>query len=93
MVRTLSTFGECDVHSSDEHQSRTSVCSDLPVIVQLLCFSEDFVLPREEARRLFRANNQVWDLRITEDKLQRVLDACARNANVGIDDALKLLAK
>jgi hypothetical protein len=51
------------------------------------------VLPREEARRLFRAYNHVWDLQIEEDKLQRVLDACARNANTGIDDALKLLAK
>ncbi|CAF2421699.1 unnamed protein product [Rotaria sp. Silwood2] len=53
----------------------------------------DFLLPREEARRLFRAYNQVWDLKIEEDKLQRVLDACARSGNTSIDDALKLLAK
>jgi hypothetical protein len=56
-------------------------------------FLEDFVLPREEARRHFRAYNQVWDLQISEDKLQRVLDSCARNANTAIDDALRLLAK
>jgi len=56
-------------------------------------YLEDFVLPREETRRLFRAYNQVWDLKIDEDKLQRVLDACARNGNTSIDDALKLFAK
>ena len=55
--------------------------------------SEDFVLPREEARRLFRAYNHVWDLKIEEGKLLRVLDACARNGNTAVDDALKLLAK
>ncbi|CAF0823317.1 unnamed protein product [Adineta ricciae] len=54
---------------------------------------QDFVLPREEARRHFRAYNQVWNLNIEEDKLQRVLEACGRNANVGVDDALRLLAK
>lgn len=54
---------------------------------------EDFVLPRDEARRLFRAYNQVLDLRIEEEKLQRVFDACARNGNTSIDEALKLLAK
>ncbi|UJR27822.1 hypothetical protein I4U23_009090 [Adineta vaga] len=54
---------------------------------------QDFVLPREEARRHFRAYNHVWDLKIEEDKLQRVLESCGRNANVGVDDALKLLAK
>jgi hypothetical protein len=48
-------------------------------------YLEDFVLPREETRRLFRAYNQVWDLKIDEDKLQRVLDACARNGNTSID--------
>ncbi|CAF0961782.1 unnamed protein product [Rotaria sordida] len=53
----------------------------------------DFLLPREEARRLFRAYNQVWDLKIEEDKLQRVLDICGRGGNTAIDDALKLLAK
>ena len=51
------------------------------------------MLPREEARRHFRAYNQVWNLNIEEDKLQRVLEACGRNANVGVDDALRLLAK
>jgi len=56
-------------------------------------FVEDFVLPREEARRLFRAYNHVWDLKIDDDRLQRVLDACVRNGNTGIDDALKLFAK
>ncbi len=59
----------------------------------IFVFLEDFVLPREEARRLFRAYNHVWDLKIDEDKLQRVLDACGRNGNTGIDDALKLFAK
>ncbi|CAF0832311.1 unnamed protein product [Rotaria sp. Silwood1] len=53
----------------------------------------DFLLPREEARRLFRAYNQIWDLKIEDNKLQRVLDACARGGNTAIDDALKLLAK
>lgn len=52
----------------------------------------EFLLPREEARRLFRAYIQIWDLQIEENKLQRVLDACARNGNTAIDDALKLLA-
>ena len=51
------------------------------------------MLPREEARRLFRAYNHVWDLKIDEDRLQRVLDACGRNGNTGIDDALKLFAR
>ncbi len=59
----------------------------------LFFFLEDFVLPREEARRVFRAYNHVWDLKIDEDRLQRVLDACARNGNTSIDDALKLFAK
>jgi Ca2+-binding EF-hand superfamily protein len=54
---------------------------------------EYFVLPREEARRLFRAYNHIWDLKIDENKLQRVLDSCARNGNTAIDEALKLLAK
>jgi hypothetical protein len=56
-------------------------------------FVENFVLPREEARRLFRAYNHVWDLKMDEDKLQRVLDACARNGNIAVDEALKLFAK
>jgi hypothetical protein len=56
-------------------------------------FVENFVLPREEARRLFRAYNHVWDLKMDEDKLQRVLDACARNGNTAVDEALKLFAK
>ncbi len=64
-------------------------------IIFCFCFFlvEDFVLPREEARRLFRAYNHVWDLKIDDDRLQRVLDACARNGNIEIDDALKLFAK
>ncbi|CAF3473955.1 unnamed protein product [Rotaria socialis] len=53
----------------------------------------DFQLPRDEARRLFRAYNQVWDLKIDDDKIQIVLNACARGGNTAVDDALKLLAK
>jgi hypothetical protein len=55
--------------------------------------SEEFVLPREEARRLFRAYNHVWDLKIDENRVQQVFDACARNGRVVIDEALKQLAK
>lgn len=62
-------------------------------VILVSVFVEDFVLPREEARRHFRAYNHVWNLNIEEDKLQRVLEACGRNANVGVDDALRLLAK
>ncbi len=57
-----------------------------------LSFSEDFVLPREEARRLFRAYNHVWDLKIDENKVQRAIEACSRNGHVVINDALKQLA-
>lgn len=63
------------------------------LIDRFCVFVEDFVLPREEARRLFRAYNQTWDLKIEEDRLQRVLDACARNGNTGVDDALKIFAR
>jgi len=55
-------------------------------------FSEEFVLPREEARRLFRAYIHVWDLKIDDNKVQRVFDACSRNGHVVISDALKQLA-
>lgn len=55
-------------------------------------FLEDFLLPREEARRLFRAYNHVWDLKIDENRVDKVFDACARNGRVVINDALKQLA-
>jgi hypothetical protein len=58
-----------------------------------LSFSEEFVLPLGEARRHFRAYNHTWNLQISEEKLQRVLDSCTRNSNIGIDDALRLFAK
>ncbi|CAF3843393.1 unnamed protein product [Adineta steineri] len=54
---------------------------------------QEYVLPRQEALRHFRAYNHVYDLKIEEDKLQRVLDSCARNANISIDDSLKQFAK
>ena len=54
---------------------------------------EDFLLPREEARRLFRAYNQVWDLQIDENKVQRAFDMYSRNGNVVINEVLKELAK
>lgn len=54
---------------------------------------EDFLLPREEARRLFRAYNQVWDLQIDENKIQRAFDMYSRNGHVVINDVLKELAK
>ena len=50
-------------------------------------------MPREEARRLFRAYNHVWNLELDESRMQRVFDACSRNGQVVIDDALKQLAK
>ncbi|CAF5201103.1 unnamed protein product, partial [Rotaria magnacalcarata] len=53
----------------------------------------DFQLPRDEACRLFRAYNQAWDLKIDDDRIQIVLNACARGGNTSVDDALKLLAK
>jgi hypothetical protein len=55
-------------------------------------FSEDFALPREEARRLFRAYNHVWDLKIHDNRIQQVFDGCTRNGHVMISDALKQLA-
>jgi hypothetical protein len=57
-----------------------------------LFFSEEFLLPQEEARRLFRAYNHVWDLKINENRVQQVFDACSRNGRVVISDALKQLA-
>jgi len=60
--------------------------------ILLFFFSEEFVLPREEARRLFRAYNHVWDLKLDENKLQKVFDGCSRNGHVLISDALKQLA-
>jgi len=55
--------------------------------------SQEFVLPREEARRLFRAYNHVWNLELQENQMQRVFDMCSRNGHVVVDDALKQLAK
>ncbi|CAF3667299.1 unnamed protein product [Rotaria sordida] len=55
--------------------------------------SQDFVLPKEEARRLFRAYNHIWDLKIDENAMQKVFEACSRNGHVVIDEALKQLAK
>lgn len=55
-------------------------------------FAEDFVLPREEARRLFRAYNHIWDLKIDENRIQRTFDGCSRNGHIVINDALKQLA-
>jgi len=46
----------------------------------------------EEARRLFRAYNHVWDLKIDEFKVQKVFENCSRNGRVLISDALKQLA-
>lgn len=54
--------------------------------------SQDFVLPMEEARRLFRAYNHVWDLKIDEFKVQKIFENCSRNGRVLISDALKQLA-
>ena len=56
-------------------------------------FVEEFVLPREETRSWFRAYNHVWDLKIDENRADRIFDACSRNGHVVIDDALKQLAK
>lgn len=56
-------------------------------------FLEEFVLPREEARRLFRAYNHVWNLELEENRMQRAFDMCSRNGHVVVDDALKQLAK
>ncbi|CAF5144512.1 unnamed protein product, partial [Rotaria magnacalcarata] len=53
----------------------------------------DFVLPREEARRLFRAYNHIWDMKIDEGRMQKVFEGCSRNGHVVIDEALKQLAK
>ncbi|CAF3754730.1 unnamed protein product [Rotaria sp. Silwood1] len=55
--------------------------------------SQEFVLPREEARRLFRAYNHIWDLKIDEYTIQKVFEGCSRNGHVVIDEALKQLAK
>ncbi|CAF1276812.1 unnamed protein product [Rotaria magnacalcarata] len=55
--------------------------------------SQDFVLPREEARRLFRAYNHIWDMKIDEGRMQKVFEGCSRNGHVVIDEALKQLAK
>jgi hypothetical protein len=55
-------------------------------------FQDDFLLPNEEARRLFHAYNNVWDLKIDDNQLQRVVDSCTRNGHTVIDDALKTLA-
>lgn len=59
----------------------------------MFLFLEDFLLPREEARRLFRAYNQVWDLQIDENRMQRAFDAHSRNGFVIINETLKELAK
>jgi hypothetical protein len=56
-------------------------------------FAEDYLMPREEARRLFRAYNQVWDLQIDENKVQRTFDMYSRNGLVVINEVLKELAK
>jgi hypothetical protein len=63
------------------------------VNIVVVLFVEEFVLPREETRRLFRAYNHVWDLKIDENRAQRVFEGCTRNGHVVIDDALKQLAK
>lgn len=95
LVYSFSSSCQCNVRSSNEYKSRTyeNLIKRRIYQILVLLFSEDFVLPREEARRLFRAYNHVWDLRLDEDRLQRVFDFCARNGNIGIDDALKLFAK
>ncbi|CAF0956004.1 unnamed protein product [Adineta steineri] len=54
---------------------------------------QDYLLPREEARRLLQAYNQVWDLQINENKILRAFDAYSRNGYVVINEVLKELAK
>ena len=82
-----------DHRTSTDKERRRSPCDRSVSISNVFFCADEFVLPREEARRLFRAYNHVWDLAIDEDKLQRTLDACARNGNTSIDEALQLLAK
>ena len=62
--------------------------SDVFVVFQRILY-----YPAKKHDDFFVLNNHVWDLQIDEDRLQRVLDACGRNGNTGIDDALKLFAK
>ena len=50
-------------------------------------------MSREEARRLFRAYNQVWDLQLDENRVQRAFDTYSRNGYVVINEVLKELAK
>ena len=71
----------------------TCINSNLKTFLFFLLISEQFVLPREEARRLFRAYNHIWDLKIDESRLQQVLEACSRNGHIVVDDVLKQLAK
>lgn len=92
MVHPILTFSECHVFASKEFECCTCV-HRYPWTSLIFLFVEEFVLPREEARRLFRAYNHVWDLKIDDNRAQRVFEACTRNGHVVVDDALKQLAK
>lgn len=53
----------------------------------------DFVLPKEEARRLITAYNTVYELNIPEQVIEEGLSRCSLKGNVVIDDLLKVLSR
>ena len=79
-------------HRVNSNLSRTYERGSI-IVEPTFTLVEEFVLPREEARQLFRSYNHVWNLQIDEHQIQRACDSCARNGLVRIDDALKQLAR
>ena len=96
LVHAVPTLGQRDVQPSGQFESLTYVRprkKHRRADRSFFTLVEEFVLPREEARQLFRSYNHVWNLQIDEHQIQRVCDSCARNGLVRIDDALKQLAR
>ncbi|CAF1569179.1 unnamed protein product, partial [Didymodactylos carnosus] len=53
----------------------------------------DFLLPKEEARRLIMAYNVVNELNLEDSEVNNAIQSCTRAGHVVIDDLLKVLCK